>query len=132
MRYLPKNLPETNPFFELSDVIGEITKEKYSGRFECRIPNIRIQANIAKYIAFLDGGMTEALDQRTVDIHKMHAYCKHCIIECPDWFKESDYGYDLYDGNVLEAIYNKVLEKEEKWLQGIWGKKETKKEPDNE
>lgn len=127
-KHLPKSLPKENPFFELEDVIGELTKEPYGGKFECKIPNQRIQANIAKYKAFLNGGMDATLDANTKNLHHMTAYCKFTLVECPEWFVESDYGYDLYDNNVLEAVYHEILKKEEAWLEGIWGKKEDKKE----
>jgi len=132
-KHLPKSLPKVNPFFELKETVGALTKEAYSGRFECQIPNQRIQANIAKYVAFLNGGMDATLDKATLNLHKMHAYCKFTLVESPDWFCDSDYGYDLYDNNVLEAVYDEILEKEERWLEGIWGKpKEEGKEDEQE
>jgi hypothetical protein len=54
----------------------------------------------------------------------MVAYCKHTVTDAPKWFFESDYGYDLYDENVLREVYFKVMEHEEKWLESVWGKKE--------
>jgi hypothetical protein len=123
-KHLPKSLPKENPFFDLEETIGQLTKEPYSGRFECKIPNQRIQANIAKYKAFLNGGMDATLDSATKNLHHMTAYCKFCLVECPDWFKDSDYGYDLYDNNILEAVYHEILKKEQNWLDGIWGKEE--------
>ncbi len=123
-KHLPKSIPRFSPYFELPETLGSITKEPYSGRFKSQVPNGRIQANIAKYVAFLNGGMDATLDQATKDLHKMHSYCKFTLLECPDWFRDSDWGYDLYDLNVLEAVYNGVLGNEERWLEAIWGKKE--------
>lgn len=120
LRHLPKSLPSENPFFEI-DVVGSVSGERYKGRFECQIPNLRIQANIDKYKRFLNGGMDATLDKNTLNLHHMTAYCKFTLVEAEKWFIESDWGYDLFDQNVLEEVYNQILAKEEKWLTGIWG-----------
>ena len=54
----------------------------------------------------------------------MVAYCKQVLTDSPKWFQESDFGYDLYDQNVLEAVYFEILKKEEEWLESVWGKRE--------
>ena len=123
-KHLPKTLPKVNPHFDLDDIKGELTGEIYSGRFQCKIPNLRIQSQIDKYYRFLNGGMDATLDRQTLNLHKMTAYCKFTLTECESWFSESDYGLDLYDSNILEAVYDKIMEKEEEWLNGIWGKEE--------
>lgn len=43
------------------------------------------------------------------------------VKECPRWWKESDLGYEMYDENVVEAIYDKVLEHEVQWMRAVWG-----------
>lgn len=122
-KHLPKSLPSINPFFELKDEQGSISGERYSGRFECKIPNLRIQAQIDKYFKFLNGGMDATLDRQTLNLHKMTAYCKFTLVEAAEWFVQSDYGLDLYDANILEKVYDCILEREEEWLNGIWGSK---------
>lgn len=125
-KHLPKSLPKTNPFFEIKNIVGETTKQEYSGKFVCKIPNLRIQAQIDKYFRFLNGGMDATLDKRTLNLHRMASYCKFTLIEAEDWFRDTDYGLDLYDENVLEEVYNNILEKEEEWLTSIWGDQEEK------
>lgn len=61
----------------------------------------------------------------------MAAYCKFTLTKYPEWFSESDFGLDLYDSNVLEAVYNQILAKEESWLKSIWGDKEEEKAEDS-
>lgn len=131
IKNLPKTLPEHNPYFDL-DSEGEITKHKYSGHFETQIPNLRIQSKIKKYVAFLNGGFDSTLDSQIINLHTMTAYCRLCLTECPDWFKDCDYGLDLYDYNVLEEIYGKILEKEKEWLDSVHGKDEKEEESERE
>ena len=125
--HLPKSLPKVNPLFSLEDVKGDLSGHIYSGDFECKISNLRIQGQIDKYFKFLNGGMDATLDRQTLKLHKMSAYCKFALTVYPEWFLHSDFGLDLYDLNVLEAVYDKILEKEEEWLTGIWGNKEEAK-----
>lgn len=130
-KHLPKSLPEINPHFEIKNVKGELTGHVYEGRFESKIPSLRIQGQIDKYIKFLNGGMDATLDIQTLNLHRMTAYCKFTLVECDEWFTDSDYGLDLYDVNILETVYAKILEKEEEWLKGIWGDKEEVKKLDD-
>lgn len=121
-KHLPKSLPKENPYFVLQPTEGDITKHSYFGDFECKIPNLRIVGQIDKYYRFLNGGMDATLDRQTLKLHKMTAYCKFTLTKYPEWFLESDFGLDLYDSNVLEAVYNHITTKEEEWLEGVWGK----------
>ena len=131
LKHLPKSLPKVNPNFELEPTKGDLTGHEYKGDFECKISNLRIQGQIDKYFKFLNGGMDATLDNHILKLHKMAAYCKFTLVQCPEWFEESDYGLDLYDFNILEAVYDKIIEKEEEWLSGVWGKKEESEEKDN-
>jgi len=122
LKHLPKSIPDKNHVFSIENVIGETTRTEYSGDFECVIPNNRTSAKIAKSKALYNGGLDASLDQFTKNLHHMVAYCKHTIREAPEWFIESEYGYDLYDFNILEEVYGKVLKLEEEWLSSVWGK----------
>jgi hypothetical protein len=124
IKHLPTSLPKTNGTFSLSEFEGTTTGHKYSGSFACQIPNNRIAAKISKSKALLNAGLDSSLDIFTKNLHHMVSYCKHTLTEAPDWFTESEYGYDLYDFNVLEEIYFQILKKEEEWYTSIWGKKE--------
>lgn len=123
LKKMPKSLPKTNPYFEI-DIVGELTKERYTGEFETLIPNMRIQTKVSMFKAFLNGGLDNSLDAATLNIHNMVAYCKHCLVKCPEWFTESSFGLDLYDYNVLETIYNAIIKKEEEWLKSLEGKRD--------
>lgn len=127
LKHLPKSIPEKDTEFQLKST-GALTKEKYSGTFKCKIPNLRVQAQIAKTKAFLNAGFEDSLDSQMKNLHQMVAYLKHTVTDSPDWFRESDYGYDLFDANVVEEIYLKVLRFEEDWLEQVWGKAKDEQE----
>lgn len=120
IKHLPKTLPSRNAEFEI-DIVGSLTKSDYKGGFSCKIPNQRAQSLIAKHKAFLNAGFDATLDKQIKNLHHMVSYLKFTIDKAPEWFIESDSGYDLYDTNVVEEIYHKVLKTEEDWLNTVWG-----------
>ena len=122
-----KKLPEPINTFYLDKVEGIVTKHEYSGEFTSQIPNLKMQASIARYRSLLNGGDDAGLDLGTRNLHHMIAYLKNVLTEMPSWWKECDYGYDLYDINVIEAVYEKALEHENKWVEAAWGGKDDDK-----
>jgi len=81
-------------------------------------------------VAFLSGGLGDSLDIATKNIYHMYAYLKYTLVKYPDFWEETQNGMELYDVNIMEAVYNKVLEFEESWISEVWGldkKKKTKK-----
>lgn len=124
---LPKSVP--SPVFEVSvDVEGNITKHKYAGNFKYRVPNLKIRAAIEKEKARLNEGLDKQLDESILDFHSMYSYLKHTLSETPEWWKSSNSGYDLYDSNVLIALYLKAVDCEASWLKDIWGSSESEAE----
>lgn len=126
---LRKSLPDTDCSFSI-DVEGLLTKEKYQGNFACKIPNVKTQAAIAKHKAMLNGGFDDGLDIGTRNLHHMISYLRYTLTETPKWWQAADMGYELYDVNVIEEVYQKVLDFEKSWYEQIWGpaKEEAKSE----
>ena len=124
MKQLPSNLNS----FNITDVEGMITKTKYSGNFVSKVPNLRIQADIAKFRGSLNGGDDSGLDMGTRNLHHMIAYLKFVLTEHPKWWEEADFGYELYDMNIIEAIYDEAIKLENKWVKDAWGDEDEGKE----
>lgn len=118
------DVPDTNGTFQV-DVIGRITKKRYLGDFYCRIPTLKDQALIGKHEAFLNGEFPVYLNSGVLKLHKWIAYLRYTLTDYPKFWKDSDLGYDLRDDNIIEEVYNKVIEIENKWLNAIWGPGET-------
>lgn len=123
---LNKALPLMENSFTI-DEEGILKKIRYTGDFTCRIPNIKIQALISKHKAMLNGGFELGLDVGTKNLHHMISYLRYTLTEFPKWWKDADLGYDLYDINIVESVYAKVLEFEKSWYESVWGKDEEPK-----
>lgn len=139
---LAKELPSMEHEFEV-DVQGAVTGIQYKGTFRCKIPNVRTQAMIAKHKAFLNGGFDRDLDLGTLNLHHMISYLRYTLIQpdkkketpagYPDWWHDADLGYELFDINVIEAVYQKVLDFEQEWTEKVWGPQgEEEEEPKKE
>lgn len=115
-----KNLPSSSFNFNIN-LVGAVTKTPFSGNFVFQIPNIRVRAEAEKEKARLNQGLDKDLDDAILSVHLMYSYLKHTLLESPDWFKESNYGYDLYDGNVLTTVYLKCVEYENEWAKRLNG-----------
>ncbi len=121
---LPKVLPESKSCFQV-DVTGNLTRKRYLGEFVCKIQTIKDQCLIERHSAMLNGPMVEQLPPGVIKMHKMVAHLRYTLIEpYPKFWTESDLGYELMDSNVIEDIYNQVLEFEKKYVDAIWGKSE--------
>lgn len=101
------------------DLEGSDTRKRFQGTFTYKRPNIRTQAEIAKTTAFLNGGIA-GVDEDTLLLHTIIATLKHTIIESPDWWKKEDFGYELYDINIVFDIYKKVRKFEDEWIAKVW------------
>lgn len=121
---LKKSLPAMEYSFSLINEEGNLTKKSFEGNFTCRISNLKMQAQIEKFRATLDGGI-DGLDLGIRRLHAMLAYLKFTLTDSPKWWKDSDYGYELLDISIVETVYNKVLKFEKDWVESIWGKPES-------
>lgn len=117
---LSKEVPPTEKDFQVV-VEGDTTKKRFVGEFRCRIPRRKEQCMIDKHRAFLNGPMPEQLSPETLKFHHRISYLRYTIVDQPKWWKEADLGYELYDSNVVDEVYNQVLAFEEEWLTAVWG-----------
>lgn len=117
---LPTEVPLTTGSFQV-DMVGQVSKKRFLGDFGCRIPNLKDQALIDKHYAFLNGNLPEHLNSGTRKLHQMIAYLRFTLTDYPSFWLKSDLGYELMDLNVIEDIYNKVLEFENVWIKQMWG-----------
>jgi len=113
-----KVLPSMECTFTIS-VKGTETTRQFDGSFTYRRPNIKTRSDIEKTIAMLHGGV-KTLDEDTKFIHEMLAALKHTLINCPEWWKEADYGFELYDLNVISEVYKACLEFENRWKKEVY------------
>lgn len=119
---LKTELPSMTHDFDI-DVIGDITAKRYLGTFTCKIMNQKETALVAKHKALLNGPQADGLDPVTLLLHHRIAYLRFALKSpYPKFWLNSDLGYELFDVNVIDAIFSKVLEWEEVWMIKVWGK----------
>lgn len=118
---LSKDLPSVEGEFQI-DIEGELTKKRYLGEFTCKIMNKKERALVEKHKAYLNGEFAMQLDLVTLRYHHQVAYLRYALVKpYPKFWMNSDLGYELYDGNVVDEVYNKVLAFEEDWMRKVWG-----------
>jgi len=117
---LPKELPSMEYEFDI-DVEGNTTRQKWLGSFKFLIPNNKIKAQIDLKRAEYNGGLEDRLDAEVLILNYTIAYLRYSLVEAPKWWIKADYGYSLYDFNVVNEVYKKCQNYEEKWLKTVWG-----------
>ncbi len=120
---LAKDVPSREYEFNI-EVEGKVSRTTYKGDFKFSIPNLKLKALADKKRAELNGGLDAALDPSVLELHYYVAFLRYSLIEAPKWWKEADYGYDLDDFNVVQAVYDKVEEFQKGWMEAVWGKDE--------
>lgn len=123
MSKLLKSLPDMEHSFIL-DEEGIFTRKRYVGDFTFVIPNIRKRSEADKLRARLDGPNSKHLSEDILQFHYMIAYLRYSMEEAPNWWKEADYGYELYDANIVEQVYKECLAFEKRWSDQVWGQDE--------
>lgn len=129
---LEKSVPDKNFTFNIEIEEGELTRESIKGEFTYTIPNLKAQAQISKHKALLNGGLEDLLDVGTKDLHYMISYLRYTLVAVPEWWKAAEYGYTLWDINIVEKVYEKATEFENEYMSSIWGTTEKKEEKDSE
>ena len=120
-----KALPSMESTFTVS-IKGTETAQQFDGTFTYKRPNLRVKSEIAKTTAILDSGLKN-LDEDTKFLHNILATLKHTIIKSPDWWDKADFGFELYDVNVVFEVYKACSDFEQKWVAEVWMDK--KEEP---
>ena len=100
---------------------GVITKQGYKGEFSYKMPNTKVQCLIDKHFAYLNGDLAIQLDSSTLKIHRKIAYLRYTLTEFPKFWKEKDLGYELMDHNIIDEVYDKVIDFENDWMKEVWG-----------
>jgi hypothetical protein len=105
-------------------VEGSETRQIFEGTFKYKRPNIRIRSEIDKTKALLDGGL-QNLDQDTQLLHGILSRLKHTLVDSPEWWKKTDYGYELYDLNVILEISKECNKFDSDWMDSVWKESDT-------
>jgi hypothetical protein len=112
-------LPEMEHEFDIQ-VKGKESGLNWTGKFKYRRPNIGAQGRIDVSRAKLNQDMA-TISPQTDMVHTALAHLMHTLIETPDWWKDADFGANLYDHNVVLHVYDKAMSFEEEWQKKVHG-----------
>ena len=104
-------------------VVGDESKINWVGDFLFGRPTLKERAMIEVAKARLNGDLF-SIDPETRAYNEAISFLRFTLRESPDWWKESDYGSNLYDANVVIEVYNKCIAYEAAWRQKVYGKKD--------
>ena len=113
---------DQNTAFEI-EVRGNETKSLFTGKFKYTRPTLGARTRIAATLARLNGDVENLNNYEVEKLNTCLAYLRHTIVDCPEWWRDSLFGMELYDSNVIEEVYNKCIEFEEKWKTKIHSEK---------
>jgi hypothetical protein len=110
-------LPSMDYKFSIQ-VKGSESQLMWTGDFMYRRPTLGERGKIDALRCKLNNDLT-TIDPEIDILHSALAHLRYTLRESPDWWKNSDYGSNLYDTNVVIEIYNKILEFEKDWKKKI-------------
>lgn len=113
------SLPMMETRFHIQ-IVGEESGINWAGDFMYRRPNLRERGMIEVMMTRLNGDLT-TLDPNVAAFNEAIAHLRFTLKEFPDWWKETDFGGSLYDGNVVLELYNKSMEFEASWRDKVHG-----------
>lgn len=122
-----KALPPMEHTFTLENIKGTDTGQMFSGTFTYKRPNLRAKSEIDKTRARLDEGLANLSDD-IVFMHSVLASLRHTIVKSPTWWEEVDFGYELYDSNVILEIWKQCRDFENEYTKKVYGEPEPKED----
>lgn len=112
-------LPSMEHTFTLN-VIGSETKQAFDGTFTYKRPTLgkrleanKMEARLREEKITLDGNVNRYVE--------MISYLRFGLIAYPDWWKNSNFGLDLYDINIIIELYNECDKFEAEWDKQVKG-----------
>lgn len=112
-------LPAMDHKFEIQ-VTGEETGMNWTGKFLYRRPNLQERTMIDVMRVRLNGDLY-TIDPDVKSFNEAISHLKFTLKESPQWWVDQDYGSQMYDANVVLAVYEKCLAFEATWRATIHG-----------
>ena len=122
-------LPDNDKIFDIDIEEGEVTRQNYKGKFQCKcVLNLREKSEADVLQKGFSQGLTN-LTEDTLVYHLIVAQLSARLTKAPDWWIAAGNGSDLEDLNVLYEVYQECLKAEREWKDQVWGAAEKKPEP---
>jgi len=117
-------LPSMECEFEI-DVQGSETDQNFKGIFKYKRLTLGKRMEAAKMKCKLSEDL-KTLPDDVLMYNEMVSELRYGIIEYPDWWKNSNFGLDLYDVNIITALYKEIQNFENEWEEKVYKNKEEK------
>lgn len=112
-------LPSMEFDFTLS-VKGKETQRMFDGTFKYKRLTLGKRAEVDKMRAKLNEDMF-TLSEDVSLYNSMVSFLRYGLVESPEWWRESNFGLDLYDINIITELYNKCMKFEAEWEAKVYG-----------
>lgn len=112
-------LPSMEHTFTIS-VKGNETRQMFDGTFTYSRPTLGRRLEAAK----MESRLKEQMQSLELDISlyvEMISFLRYNLIKFPEWYKESNFGLNLHDINVVTELYNECQKFEEEWSKKVYG-----------
>lgn len=103
-------------------IVGEESNLNWAGEFLYRRPTLRERTMIDVMEKRMNGDLL-TIDPEVSGFNQAISHLRFTLKEVPDWFRDTDMGGNLYDGNVVLEIFNKCMEFEAAWRKKAFGGK---------
>ena len=114
-----KRLPNMEYRFNLQSK-GDDSGINWVGDFVYKRPSIGSRSQIEVLHTRMNGDLA-TLDPSVQDINYSLAHLRYTLIEYPEWWRDSDWGVNLYDINIIMEIYSECLKFEREWKEKFHG-----------
>lgn len=112
-------LPDQSFTFDIQ-VLGKESNINWVGKFKYKRPSLGARSRINVMRTRMNGDL-ENLAQEVLDFNEAIAHLRYTLVDFPEWWTDSAYGLELYDGNVISEIYNKCMDFEDEWKKKVFG-----------
>jgi hypothetical protein len=97
---------------------GKETQINWAGEFMYRRPTLGERSLIENMRARLSGDL-RTIDQDVDYVNTAIAHLRYTLREYPDWWKDTGWGLQLYDTNIVLEIYDRCIEFENDWAKKV-------------
>jgi len=114
-------LPSMEHTFTLS-VTGAETKQVFDGTFTYKRLTLGQRLEVNKMEARLRENILQQNLAIDVNLYvEMISYLRYGLIKFPDWWKNTNFGIDIYDINVITQLYTACDTFEKDWDKQVKG-----------
>jgi len=111
------DLPVMEHTFEINKK-GKNAQKVYTGSFTYKRLSIGDQSKAGILKTKLNGDLIN-VDQDVNHLHDMLSWLRYGLIEYPEWWRDCNFGNDLFDVDIIEDIYRQVFKFETEWVKKI-------------